>query len=1160
MVGGSISNKQIFFKKLNHGPSILFLGQNSKKLHDGHDIFLEEICSKYSELDNNDCKSYFQLLEMFSNENVDDALMWIHKLSQNLTIPKWLEEVSKFNWSSVYTSTIDSSLLKAFRSEWRKVSPIYSPIVNPIDLNSRKNLHCTFLFGSFINSSIDQIPPLNNDEYEDRLDEESHDLLKRIRSTITSIGTLVIEGYDPNNDWLNSSILKREIKKLIKGQTFLFNASEKVRNNPEISFLIKEGKIIAFDEPLNVVLKEGIESGAINSFIKPLDDEFDCYIDIDERSYNLPASIWRKVSQFAEILDSNTYIEPEKIDIFELEVEFRNFLANSSRYPIWPAYSRDFAFTRDYEHELSSIIKSKLKSRTIEDYPVILHGQTGSGKTITLQNLAFKFGKTHYPVIYIKGVPYSYDKFGSPLDEFCEWAENNGANKTLIIWDGMVSPSKYQSLFNFLSNRGRKVVLVGSYYNIDPDEISQHSNSNFKFVNAKVNLDDIEITRLKQHFSKFYPNFNDIYLKNLDYFSKDNFLVFLYRLLPDSRSLIQEGIHTEANYAEGVIRDGAIKHKINFGNQYFKIALKNAGINLSENSDSDFKIESLNDSEVFSELLQYVMIPGRLGLSVPYDLIQRTIKSSNYLELLEILEKIDLFIVSEENDGNIFISSRHTLEAKLLCNFRFGGPEEEIKHSLKLIKNIKVLGLNKGYLDDEDIELRFLLEFIKGLGPNGPEKSRYKKYYYVISKTLDYIRKEHSIQYPPLILQQANLAREHVKANPEEISVMENGIIILDGAIELLEKTIFDLLAKNYSNDNLIDQMRVELAATRSTRIIQLLKNNSNADIAENCNKIHDDLDKVLKKTVNDEHALDIYGWSCNQIIKRDNSSLTEIEKVEILTRSIQAIEIGETGAFGINDVILDRKRESLALLGETKLSEEIFDSLKKRGSCIGYLRSSIERTSKIPNNIRILDKDQIKLCSDNFDFLNKDRDFIKNNLGCLHQLLKSWWMMKTHKPIFNKENERQALAFNLDDWKYCLNILVDMNECGGLENNPSMVYLFGLTKFHLGNYLDSIKAFNSISHLDFSYGGGGGRRIIKYYLASSESGLPIEYNGRIVALNNETNYGLIEVEELRKKIRFFPKEYRDEKLKEGYQMEPFHIAFNFINIVADPIRYYKKN
>ncbi|WAI02226.1 hypothetical protein [Methanogenium organophilum] len=1085
-------------------------------------------------------------------------MAWMHNLSQKIAIPHWMEFVAKFDWSSIYTSTIDETISRAFQNDWRTVPRISSTNNNPSDQTNRRKLHCTYLFGSIVDTSENEIPPFNEEDYESRLEDEAYPLLSRIRQTITPLGTLVIDTYDPDNDWLKPKQLRLIIKKLIKGQTFLFSATDSIKEI--FSKEIREGKIIVFDEPLYHVLKEGEKLGKVSLENIPSEELSQIYIDIGENTINVPSNLWKTISQFAEIIDCSLFFETKQITKLENEIEFQQFIASSSNFPIWSGYIRNYPFERDYEKELQSLVLSCLKKKSIDECPIILHGQTGSGKTIALQHLAFNVSKLKHPVLFIRnGIQTDFATIRSGIEDFCEWTQKIGANKLLVVWDGMFQPNVYQKQFNILSNRGKKTVFVGSSYHLEEEKEYKYSSNNECIpIEAPVILTECEINNLILHFSTIYPDFSKILKTNRGKLSSDNFLVYLYRLLPPSRSNIHLGIVSETDRAKSNIRLATARKKITFGTSIFKSKLVEAGFSLPDDYIEDEKINYFNSSDVFTTLFHYVMVPGRLGQKVPFDLIQRTIKSNGYYELLEILENEDLFVVIEENDGNLFISPRHTLEAKIICNWDFGGPENEVGYCLKLMDSVHIINYGLSHISDEDIELKFILELVKNLGPNGPEKERYKEYYYKISQKLAELRKEKSIIIPSLILQEANLSREYIRTKSQSgFDLPEDTEKILNNSIELLTNAIFNLgrTRSSQSKNNLIEQMTVELASIKSTKIIHCLQNNIEFDISNEYKSLFSDLDKILNKSTNDEHALDVYGWSTINIIK--NSSLPEIEKTKMLTQALNVIEVGETSAFGINERIITRKMSLFKLMGEEELSKDLFDKLRDNGSRIGYLWRVFENTSEISNKKSQYTDNEVEKFKENCQFLEKNRSFIKEDSGCLFQLLKSWWIMKTTRPIFNKENERQTLPFSDDDWSYCLGILEDLHQLSKLRDNASLMYIYGIVNFHLKKYETSRNAFKSIAHLDFEYGGGGGRRIIRYYLASTEDGSPKLYNGRIKSVS-EDNKGLIQVDETRKDIIFFPRDFRESSLNEGDQMEPFHIAFNFISPVADPVRHYE--
>jgi hypothetical protein len=153
-------------------------------------------------------------------------------------------------------------------------------------------------------------------------------------------------------------------------------------------------------------------------------------------------------------------------------------------------------------------------------------------------------------------------------------------------------------------------------------------------------------------------------------------------------------------------------------------------------------------------------------------------------------------------------------------------------------------------------------------------------------------------------------------------------------------------------------------------------------------------------------------------------------------------------------------------------------------------------------------------------------------------------------KPLFF--GERQVLDYQPQEWVYLRKILQDLNNLGKLENNPSLLYIYGITCFHLKEIIESKRIFSDIDRT--TSGIRGIRRIVKSYLASNSDGSPKIYHGDVHRIDDDKNIGEIYVQELRTTIKFIPKDFHLPQIKKGDNPGEFHIGFNFINPIADPI------
>jgi hypothetical protein len=161
---------------------------------------------------------------------------------------------------------------------------------------------------------------------------------------------------------------------------------------------------------------------------------------------------------------------------------------------------------------------------------------------------------------------------------------------------------------------------------------------------------------------------------------------------------------------------------------------------------------------------------------------------------------------------------------------------------------------------------------------------------------------------------------------------------------------------------------------------------------------------------------------------------------------------------------------------------------------------------------------------------------------------------MQTGKPIFY--GERQTVSLSEEDWKYFLGIIMDLMNIGEFSTNPSLMYLQGLATFHLGHIGDAFNNFRELER-ESDYVTGR-RRIIRSYLASTIDGKPRKFNGTVAWVSEDGRKGEIYVEELRRKIRFLPRDFNRPDIKKHESLNDFHLAFNFIGPLADPRSYFK--
>jgi hypothetical protein len=1121
-----------FCSRLKRGPAILFLGQDYLRLESGVDPFLSEILRKYGKVTEPDTQ-YDLILESDAKNSPEASLAWMQKLCDRFSIPPWLSTVGEFAWSAVFTSAIDLIWVKAFRSDWRELQPIFEEKYKPHNPRSRQVLNCNFLYGRVDRVDESEHPPLTKLEFL-RRKQIAVSLARRLPETVTALGVLVIEGYGLL-DWLKLEEFIPIIDTLGRGQVFVFSATEGFLRNDFISGFIRDGRLTAYSDSLASFLVKGSELGLIHLGERYNEEVYSRQITIKDRILTVPLAIWNQVSKSAQVLNDAVFAASHRLSEEKRYYEFRNFLSESSVKPIWSGYERGFPFEREFEAALLLEVDRRLDSGQLQTEPIILHGQTGMGKTIALGSLAYKVRKkSKYPVLFIErrtDLPHIAD-----LDSFCKWAEDSGAAMVLIVWDGMLDGEQYYNFLQYLVSRGRKVVLVGSSYRYDK---ARKRN----YIEAPAVLSEQEFVNLMTFLNSFEPTLGEIFKKRINP-ADGTFLVALYRLLPPTRSGIRAGVLQEMDDAQQKIEARA-KEGLPLPTQ---TALAYALWKAKVIDDSQFFSSATKEiaGEILSgpeELVGLVMAPGQFGLRVPLELVLRVLGREIYLNFTNLISGIDVLRWFEDLQGNISLGPRHPLEAKLIVQGRFGGAKIEIGLAQRLLAEIKDTG------SPDDVEVQFAVELVRNMGPNMPAASYYAQFFKNLTETLAELRERRGIENPRLMLQEATLLRESIRFGDQDFGQNEEA---LDKAEKVARYAVEWL--RNDPNKKLVSATMVELGAILGSKVHQSLKNFEPVRIAHQIfSKARDVLFKARSLDPENFYVVDVLSWATRDLLK--SGLLDEKQRAEMEADIIHIFSSVEAEDFSVvhRERLEQRRLEIGDLIGKDDISAAAFDYLRSVGSGAGYYLRASNMVGRLPFD-RLLTAHEIQCCLKAFNYLNEKWKEISKDGRCLQLLLRTWWMGKTGKPIFF--GERQTLSFTKADWEYCLRVFIELFGLEESFRSPSLKFIFGLAQFHTNNLEGAFRVFSELAReTDYVV---GRRRIIRSFLASNPAGEAMVFNGTVTWIGSGKNRGEILVEELRRPIVFIPSDFGRPEIQRNEALSNFHVAFNFIGPIADPIVFQK--
>ncbi len=1185
-------------EQLKEGPIFLLLGQNYLRLETGTDSFLVEVVRKYGKSDG-EILHYGHILRGQAKVEPETSLDWMRQRCEHLPPPTWLKTVAKLQWNGVYTSAIDTIWRNEFEIDWRSLRSVVEKKHKPSDPRSPTNLVCTFLYSN-IDEGDTERPPLTTFEL-DKRDLVATELLNRLPELVTPFGMLIIEGYAGRRDWLAPKLLFPIIDEIHARPTHIFSVTgelmEEFAQDDHIAELITKGRLVLHPESLEANLSEAIALGRFSLDEPTRVQERDRRIRLEHDRIVVPPEIWRQVTKVAMILDDLAVMQEQEMRTLTPQKEYSDFckfLSESSVKPSWSGYSRKFAFQRDFEFKLYDKTTSIFSSNSYMSLdPIIVHGQTGSGKTIALKALAYRIrieGK--YPVLFIERG--TFGPINTTVNNFCEWAENAGASACLIIWDGMLDIDTYIDLLSFLVSRGRKVVLVGSYY-----RLTKHAPN---LIEAPGSLsEEIDSTTGESEvarFNTFLDRFNvSLYQPGERVSPKvrdKTFLVALWWLLPETRPVIKTGILKEVDANEqrwiryaSEMQNSELESGTLLGQKLLEKGLADPAMFIPSRKKVKFTGEELEEVKKFTGL---IMVPGSLGVKVPLELIVRAMGKQGVENFIKLLDNFDIFLYGPEGQtGNWAITSRTQLEAWQIRMGRIGGPSYEIEYMQALLSEVEDTGE-----PGNNPQIQFAIDLLRAVRPKAYSASgdyyvgqRYFEYFNELATTLKELRETRDIHNPRLMLQEATLLRKYVIAQTNSKSresdldaerLLEDVVIESGEAQVLLKKAenvareALDSLEEYTSNKKLKASILVELASNLGTRMISVLQSKEQMYLAR---ELYKEIRSLILEAIALErenfYPVDVFTWVTERYVKTGN--LRHEEKLDAEADILHIFEMVNPEDFDFEQ--RERFESRLLVIGDlfrnVKVSDEAFQALSNLGSGAGYYVRAFRKTGCLPGdpiNVPIPKLTQREKYHEAALFLENNRQEILHDGSCLYLLLRLWWMGHTGLPIFYYE-QRQVVPFDQDDWRYCFRLLADLLNSDTSYDTSAINYLYGLATFHLGDPNEAINIFRRVEREAKTM--QNARRIRYNYLASTfvEEAItdgrirriaqPMVFKGRIRDLDRRTERGTIRVEKLGITIPFIPSEFEAEDTRPGSTLS-FHIAFNFLGLIADPISRYEKH
>ncbi len=1148
---------QMLSEALSKGPAVLCLGQEVLRFNTGFDPLLPALSAEIRL--KTQARNYPELLGGAIGSSTPNFQRLAAECSK-IGPPEWLTHVAEFSWSAVYSSAIDNCWSLAFRKPWRAFQPYFRPPPGQVFRN-RQRLACNYLFGGICAPDSAGRPPLNRLDFKTAKQQASA-VVNALDEVITPIGCLIIEAYDPEQDWLEFDVLLGLINKLSINQAFLFSAKQPITENPDAQQLVMTGRLQLSPDPLFQFLARLHERGMVLLGPPPGDTGAGRALRINGRQVNLATEKWINISRVGRPLDLSVFEERRPASPEKRYQEFREFLTNSSAAPVWSAYANGFAFRRDsfaaedYDSSnkatLWAVVKSSLTRRYSAGKSIILHGGAGSGKTVMLGLLAHGFAKQgQFPVLFIPQHVRVVNR--ELLEQFCKWAEDNQASATLVVWDGMREPNEYQDLISYLEGvRGRRVVLVGSAYRKQKDQLRGAIP-----VEVEARLTESEKKRFCKFLSDIKPGGQIPHvLENIIDRDGGYFLLALYRLLPETASNLASAVEQEGRYWAGI--ESALSRKFSGkpvaeGFNSLEFAFDYALQRKPRGLDEKIAVEHHQPGQALSsELVRLVMVPSQYRLLVPIELVARVLGRDSWQSIREAAAFSDLIeIVEDSPESLLFLKARNPEEARIYCRAAVGSAEEEVRVLKQLVANAKV-----GSDMFAQPELDFVTQLLS-LVHDDSNRNRFSAFYVEFADALKTLR-ESGRTSARLILQEATFRRKSLQApNPRAV---EQRLSLLDQAAAILTDALGQREAQQ--NPELQSQLLSELASCHGFKLAPLVSLHQKEHAKDAFRLALNFAEHARRDDPANIHAVDIIAWTC--LVAARGDVLSKNEAAEALANGIAAITASRPTTAESENQMLKRLLELAQQLGDSQLASKTFRALEEKGSAAGYYLKVIEQLPKQLLEQVVLGREdpmgdeEKEMCRIQFEYLHGHETAVLRDFRAAYLMLRLWWMAKTGRAFLRHEHLR--VAFKPEDWRLLL------TWCGAISRSEDGLlitpvrFVEAVAHFHLGHARETEDVFNSIRN------SSDPGRIRRRLIGSNADGSPIVIEQGVVSrasYQTGPNRARADKSFVRFtwasgdfEVPFRPQDFFRSDIREGDMLDPFIVAFNFIGPFAYPRDY----
>lgn len=760
------------YDRIQLEPSILLLGQNYLSMGGETDPVWEKLAEEYyPELCLPRRRADYPTLWTDAVKNEVDAervMTTIAEAGKDIWDQPAVTAITKLRWSLLFTSAIDSTETMATAKGCTLV-PAEERAARPMYMNKERRYRVDLC------GNREWPPPaLNSKPKRRQFDNGITTRISWIVNTyLRMFGVLVIDGLDPEYDWLTDETLFGQLYGLPRNTVFWFNAPKELEENA--LELVKEGILTVdhagFYDNLADHMPELLESEAASC--APEEDP-SLYTALTLRLGERKMQTIRiSRSAISDITGANLCVIDDDILRSSFpsgknrDQNFADFLTQEGL-PSWHLFSSDsgisFYIQRDQDEAFKRLVEKESKESSVARKPVILYGRSNSGKSMMMANLALKIAADRkYPVIYIRGdlvqgAERRLDQFIN--NWFLDLDRLNGerVERIIVVWDGSGlkrTERDYETLQKQLFNRN--VQVVGSAY----VGSAEHS------IELLQDLSSAETARLRSLLKSlgggYCERFDEIrsaknrprslenstllyLLQALFKFTFDNEYRSVFKVLAAQfkqeqqfaeqqtgiglNNYVEEFFETQKRIAENGIASSF--------QESLRLILARMKVREEEQEKAQFSDEQkrkLEKREHLSKCIRQInrvlAVASEFGVALPLQLLLRFLRDKNgnsvvaYSEetakIIEILRAdtlIEFRCETTPRFGEVYyVRFRNCIEAEnyicLMCDLALG------TYSDKRREKEKALLLQIIEAADSDVELWSVIELARQFGPNG---------------------------------------------------------------------------------------------------------------------------------------------------------------------------------------------------------------------------------------------------------------------------------------------------------------------------------------------------------------------------------------------------------------------------------------------------------